>query len=141
MLALMLLSAASLIILKGSLNIIAPRQWTLVQNISDSYLTYEKAYAERISFEDLTSAGSPWPAYPAKAETAVNFGSLPGGRTLTGQVIRTRIPDVNNLGIHGGTGTLETNPAEMQVWKLQSHVLYSVNGKEYVKSRTIVRSQ
>lgn len=141
MLALAILAVTGLVLLKGAINIIVPRQWTLNQNISDAYLTYEKAYAERIDFGDLTDSDSPWPVYPAKSLTAVTLGTLPGGRTVTGEIIRTRIPDSNNLPAFGGSGTLETNPAEMQVWKLQSHLLYSVNGKDYVKSRTVVRNQ
>ena len=44
--AMVLLSTIALVLFKGTLNIIAPRQWSLSQNISDAYLTYEKAYAE-----------------------------------------------------------------------------------------------
>ncbi len=113
----------------------------MVQNVSDAYLTFEKAYAQRIPFEDLVTASSPWPVYPAKSEATVTLGTLPGGRTLSGNVIRTRIPDDNNLPPHGGSGTASTNPAEMQTWRLQSHVTYTINGREYVKSRTIVRTQ
>lgn len=68
-------------------------------------------------------------------------GTLPGGRTLNGNVIRTRIPDEDNFPAHGGNGTISTNPAEMQTWKLQSHITYTISGREYVKSRTIVRTQ
>jgi hypothetical protein len=141
MVALVMLSVVGLIVFKGTINILAPRQWTIVQNISDSYLTFEKAYAERIPFEELTGTGSPWPVYPAKAETTVTMGTLPGGRTLSAKVMRTRIPDSNNLSGFGGTGTTSSNPAEMQVWKLQSHIVYNLSSREYVKSRTIVRSQ
>jgi len=139
--ALTLLSVASLVVLKGTMNILAPRQWTMVQNVSDAYLTFEKAYAQRIPFEELTNSSSPWPVYPARSEAAVTLGTLPGGRTLSGNVIRTRIPDENNLPSHGGSGTASTNPAEMQTWRLQSHVTYTISGREYVKSRTIVRTQ
>ena len=139
--ALTLLLVVSLVILKGTMNILAPRQWTMVQNVSDAYLSYEKAFAQRISFESLTDAASPWPVYPAKSEGLVTLGTLPGGRTLTGNVIRTRIPDDNNLPAFGGTATAATNPAEMQTWILQSHVTYRISGREYVKSRTIVRTQ
>ena len=139
--ALVVLSVASLMILKGTMNILAPRQWTMLQNVSDAYLTYEKAYAQRVSFDELTAASSPWPVYPAKSETAVTLGILPGGRTLSANVIRTRVPDANNFPAFGGTGTASTNPAEMQTWKLQSHITYSISGREYVKSRTIVRTQ
>ena len=139
--ALTLLSVASLVVLKGTMNILAPRQWTMVQNVSDAYLTFEKAYAQRIPFEELTNAASPWPVYPARSEARVTLGTLPGGRTLSGNVIRTRIPDENNLSAHGGSGTISTNPAEMQTWRLQSHVSYTISGREYVKSRTVVRNQ
>lgn len=141
MVALLILSIVGLVVFKGSINILAPRQWTLVQNISDSYLSYEKAYAQRIPFEEFTAAGSPWPVYPAKADTTVTLGTLPGGRTLDATVVRTRIPDSNNLPAFGGSGTTESNPSEMQIWKLQSHVVFNVANRQYVKSRTIVRSQ
>ena len=79
------------------MNILTPRQWTMVQNISDAYLTYEKALAQRIPFDALTDASSPWPVYPARSHTPVTIGTLPGGRALTGNVIRTRIPDQDNF--------------------------------------------
>jgi len=139
--ALSLLLVVSLVILKGTMNILAPRQWTMVQNVSDAYLSYEKAFAQRIPFESLTGSSSPWPVYPAKSEDLVTLGTLPGGRTLTGNVIRTRIPDGNNLPAFGGEATKATNPAEMQTWILQSHVTYKISGRDYVKSRTIVRTQ
>ena len=139
--ALSLLLVVSLIILKGTMNILAPRQWTMVQNVSDAYLSYEKAFAQRIPFESLTGSSSPWPVYPAKSEDLVTLGTLPGGRTLTGNVIRTRMPDGNNLPAFGGEATTATNPAEMQTWILQSHVTYRISGRDYVKSRTIVRTQ
>ena len=139
--ALTLLLVVSLVILKGTMNILAPRQWTMVQNVSDAYLSYEKAYAQRIPFDTLTDASSPWPVYPAKSEGPVTLGTLPGGRTLTGNVIRTRTPDANNLPAFGGDATTATNPAEMQTWILHSHITYMISGREYVKSRTIVRTQ
>lgn len=141
MMALTILAVVGLMLLKGSTNILVPRQWTMVQNVSDAYLSFEKAYAQRIPFEELTAAGSPWPVYPAKAQTSITMGTLPGGRTLGATLIRTRIPDTNNLAAFGGSGTTATNPAEMQTWKLQSHVTYSISGRDYVKSRTIVRTQ
>ena len=47
---------------------------------------------------------------------------------------RTRTPDANNA-------NATNNPAGMQVWKLQSVVRYTVGGRTYLKSRTVVRSQ
>ncbi len=139
--ALVLLSVAGLALLKGSLNTLAPRQWTLIQNITDAHLTYEQAYAERIPFEELTTSGSPWPVYPAKSSVTQILGTLPGGSEVSGTVIRTRIADSNNLPVHGGSGTSLTNPAEMQVWQVRTVLLYEIGGRDYVKTRNSVRSQ
>ena len=136
-----ILTVVGLVLFKGALSTLAPRQWSLVQNVSDAYLTYEKAYAERIPFTDLTDTTSPWPVFPDKTDQTVVMGTLPGGQGLTGRVIRTRKPDANNLPANGGSGTTATNPAEMQVWTLQSLVVYKINEREYVKTRTIVRTQ
>lgn len=132
--AMTMLTVLGLTMLKMSLNITAPRQWTLQQAITDAYLTFEKASAQRQTFEDITGADSLWPASPAVATTNVVFGTLPGGRQITGTVTRTRTPGVNN------TDAVK-NPAGMQVWQLQSVVRYSVGGRTYLKSRTVVRAQ
>jgi len=140
-LALGLLTSIGLVVFKGSLDILAPRQWIIQQNMSDAYLTYEEAYAQRISFEQLSGAGSPWPIYPEKLTTEVELGKFPGGRPIMAEITRTRIPDSNNLPEYGGTGTGATHPSEMQTWQVQSHLSYQIGTNEYVKSRTIIRTQ
>ncbi|MEI6673651.1 MAG: hypothetical protein WCO57_00580 [Verrucomicrobiota bacterium] len=140
-LALSILTLLGLVMLKLSLNILSPRQWVLQQVLTDAYVTYERAYAERVSFQTLTSGTSPWPAYPTINSLQVNVGSLPGGTMVTGTVMRTRIPDSNNLPLDSGTGTTTTNPASMKVWKVQSVLTYKVGDRTYAKSRTVIRSQ
>lgn len=136
------LAGLSLIFFKLAINITAPRQWTLKQTVTDAYLTYEKALAQRLPFGDLVAADSPWPAYPASAEETVTLGSLPGGNEIEGRVVRTRMPDTEiNYPVNGGEGTVETNPAGMEVWRFQSLLVYEVGGRSYVKTRTVVRSQ
>lgn len=130
-----------LMLLKLSLNILYPRQWTMQQVVSDAYMTYERAYAERVPFNEAVAAGSPWPWFPDVATEEVEMGRLPGGRPLMGTVTRTRIPDPNNFPIDGGEGTSATNPASMKVWRLQSIVSYEVGSRRYLKSRTVIRSQ
>lgn len=132
--AMTMLTVLGLTMLKLSLNITAPRQWTLQQAITDAYLTFEKASAQRQTFEDITGPSSLWPASPTVATTNVVFGTLPGGRQITGTVTRTRTADTNNA-------NSANNPAGMQVWQLQSVVRYSVGGRTYLKSRTVVRAQ
>ena len=136
-----MLTTIGLILLKLSLNVTVPRQWTLQQAITDSYLTFEKASAQRQSFESISGGTSLWPQYPTIATTTVTFGNLPGGTPITGTVTRTRIPDANNLPAKGGSGTTTTNPSSMEVYRLQSVVRYTVGKRSYVKSRTVVRSQ
>ena len=139
--AMTMLSILGLALLKLSLNVTAPRQWTLQQTVTDAYMTFEKASAQRQSFDQLTSANSLWPVYPTLAATTVEMGKLPGGRPINGVVTRTRFADANNLPAKGGTGTALTNPASMEVWRFQSIIRYQVSGRSYLKSRTVVRSQ
>jgi len=139
--AMVVLSILGLTMLKMALNVTAPRQWTLKQTLTDAYMSYEKAYAQRIPFDRLTANDSPWPVYPAKSEEQVEIGRLPGGRVLTGTVVRTRWPDPNNFPAHGGTGTRATNPAAMEVWRVQSIIRYEVGDADYVKTRTVIRVQ
>jgi hypothetical protein len=141
MLSLSILTVVGLTLLKLSLNILEPRQWVLQQTVTDAYMTYERAYAERVPFETLTTTGSPWPAFPTTNTTVVEIGRLPGNRQITGTVTRTRIPDPGNYPIDGGTGTVATNPAAMKVWQVQSVLTYKVGNRTYAKSRTVLRSQ
>ena len=84
MVALSILTVLGLVLLKLSLNILHPRQWVLQQTLTDAYMTYERAYAERIPFENLLAGNSPWPAFPTTTTTVVEIGRLPGNRPVTG---------------------------------------------------------
>lgn len=139
--AMTFLTGVSLVLLKLSINVMAPRQWTLQQTVSDAYLTYEKAWAQRLPFADLLESDSPWPEYPQKSEVEVELGKFPGGKPILGRVIRTRLPDVNNFPVDGGSGSIATNPSGMRVYNFQSLLVYSVGDRRYVKSRIVVRSQ
>lgn len=140
-LSMAILAIIGLILLKLTINILHPRQWTMQQVLSDAYMTYERAYAERVPFNEVVDAGSPWPVFPATAVEQVEIGRLPGGRPVLGTVTRTRTPDTNNFPIDGGSGSVDTNPAAMKVWRLQSVVDYQVGSRRYLKSRTVIRSQ
>lgn len=139
--SLSILTFIGLVMLKLSLNILQPRQWGLQQTLTDAYMTYERAYAERIPFENLLANDSPWPVFPNTTSVSVEIGRLPGNRPIIGAVTRTRVPDVGNYPIDGGTGTLATNPAAMKVWKVQSVITYKIGDRNYAKSRTVLRSQ
>jgi len=140
-LSLGILTILGLVLLKLSLNILSPRQWALQQTLSDAYMTYERAYAQRIPFDDLVSHESPYPVYPAKSSLPVDIGKLPGGRTVTGTVLRTRVLVSNNVLLGVGSGTTIEAPAAMKVWKVQSVLSYQVGERRYAKSRSVVRTQ
>jgi len=130
MMTMSILTVLGLVLLKLSINILHPRQWTLQQSISDAYMTYERSFAERVPFDTLT-ANVIWPTYPATATTNnVRLGALPGGGAITGTVYRTKTAQV-----------IADNPASMQVWQVQSVLTYVVGNRTYVKSRTVIRSQ
>jgi len=143
MAALTLLSTIAFVVLKSSIDLLEPRQAVLHQNLSDAYLTFEEALAARVSFDEITLPAneSPWPIEPDTNVIDVNIGQLPGGRTITGTVTRTRIADSNNLPADGGIGTDLTNPAAMATWRLESHLRYQIGNQTYVKSRTMIRTQ
>ena len=140
-LSLGILSIIGILLLQMSLNILMPRQWTMQQVVSDAYMTYERALAERVPFNDAIGPDSPWPEFPEVATEEVEMGRLPGGRPITGTVTRTRTPDADNYPAFGGSGTVETNPAAMKVWRLQSVVSYEIGNRRYLKSRTVIRAQ
>lgn len=141
MMGLSLLTIIGICMLKLSLNILHPRQYILQQTVTDAYLTYERAYAERIPFEDLLATNSPWPTYPTTSSTVIELGRLPGGSIIAGTVVRTRFPDSGNYPLDGGSGTVNTNPAGMKIWRAQSVVTYKVGTRTYAKSRSVLRSQ
>lgn len=145
--SLSLLSLLGVTLLSLSLNVLRPRQWTVNQSLAEAYLTYERAYAQRLPFEIITAAPgsttpSPWPLYPATSTVNnVEIGRLPGNRIVTGTVTRTRMADALNYPIDGGTGTTTTNPGAMKTWRLQSVLTYRIGERQYVKSRTVIRTQ
>jgi type II secretory pathway pseudopilin PulG len=146
-LSLSILTVLGLTLLKMSLNVLEPRQWALQQVVTDAYMTFERATAERIPFETLTANNSPWPAFPTTSTTPVELGRFPGGGAINGTVTRTRIADPNNYPIDGGdpnrsqAEALAMNPAAMKVWEVQSIVTYRIGSRTYAKSRTVLRSQ
>jgi hypothetical protein len=139
--ALSLLTVVGLILFTLVMNVVTPRQYALQQVLSNAYLTFERAKAERIPFDTLMADDSPWPIFPETAKEDVEIGKLPGGRPVKGQVIRTRYADETNFPIDGGSGTEQTNPAAMKVWRVQSVLRYNISQRTYMKSRTVIRAQ
>ena len=129
----------ALLTLRASVNASSSQSWTVKQAMTDAFITRETALASRIPFSEITGVSSLWAIQPAVTTSTVSVGKLPGGQQVTATLHRTRIADTNNLPAAGGTGTVSTNPAETEAWKLQSILVYTVGEKQYVKSRTVLR--
>lgn len=132
----------SLLLMKLSMIALANRSWIVKQTLSDAYCSRETAYAKRIPFEDLSSNASPWPTYPTITTTTVTLGTLGrGAGDVTGTLKRFKEPMSNNLPDEGGTGSATTNPAAVNSYLVQSVLTYQINGKEYYKTRSAIRTQ
>lgn len=130
--ALTLLIAIAMYLLTGTLDMMAPRNWTIHQNYSDAYLTYEEAYAKRIPFDELLTTTSPW-------KSAVQESEVIMGKNYNGLDVKGKIKRVLEAGPDNADST--KNPAEMETYILYSVLTYSIGSEEYVKARTTVRSR
>lgn len=135
------LVVVSLLLLKAAMTATTAQRWTIIQGMTDAYMTRETATAKRVPFDEIVEVDSRWPIHPTISEDTVEIGKLPGGLSVLGVIRRTRIPDDTNFPSAGGGGTTETNPAKIEVWSLQSLLSYELSGRTYVKSRTVVRSR
>jgi len=140
-LSMLILGIVGILLFQLTMNILYPRQWTMMQVVSGAYMTYERAYAERYPFNELTEEDSPWPMFPNTSTVVVEMGRLPGGVPIMATVTRTRIPAPGNFPADGGVGTPETNPAAMRIWRLQSVANYQIGGRSYLQARNVIRSQ
>lgn len=140
-LAVTLLLFVSLWVFRTNLQTIRPRNWAIVQTITDAYMTEHLAFSEAIDFDELVDPTSPWPVAPDSISQQVTIGTLPGGQIISGTLVRTREPDANNLIANGGSGDSNSNPARVESWHVQNHLTYNIGGRSYVKSRTTVRTR
>ncbi len=134
-----LLLFVAFLMLKAAVNVTSGQRWTVMQSMTDAFMTKETAVGNRWPFDDFKSNGSPWPTFPNLSEETIEVGKLPGGTPITATLRRTKYAAVNNLTSTGGVGTSTTNPASIEGWKLQSLLTYTVGSRNYVKSRTTLR--
>ncbi len=134
-----LLLFVAFLMLKAAVNVTSGQRWTVMQSMTDAFMTKETAVGNRWPFDDFKLNGSPWPTYPNLSTETIVVGKLPGGVPITAILKRTKYPAPNNLANTGGIGTSTTNPASVEGWKLQSLLTYKVGTRNYVKSRTTLR--
>ncbi len=130
--ALALTCALALIIMRASLLAISGNQWTIMQTLTDAYLSRESALSNRLPFADLTATQFAWPdiAVDPVPELTVTLGRIAGGQEMQGTLRRFRTAEV--------ASNTET---PLTVWRLHSLLSYRVGSQEYLKSRSTLRLQ
>ncbi len=132
--SLALTATLALVIMRASLLSISGNQWTIMQTLTDAYLSRESALANRLPFADLTSAESAWPDLNhdeiSVPEQSVTLGRIAGGQPIQGTLKRFRTSEVAS-----------NAEAPLTVWRLHSILCYNIGSQEYVKSRSTLRLQ
>ena len=131
----------SFVLLQLSIRSIQAQRWTVLQTLSDAYMSREVALGKRTSFEQIVADDSPWPPSPQASSQEVIIGRLPNGRPVTATLWRNRQADALNLPSAGGTGNSSSNPVGLETWKLQANLIYNVSDRPYVKTRTVIRTR
>jgi hypothetical protein len=123
----------ALLLMKASLLAISNSGWTVMQTLSDAYLSREVALSNRVPYADLMGPGTLWPDSSSVTPTqaTVTLGKLSGGTPVTATITRFRVSETPG-------GETETTLA---VWRLHSVLVYRIGDEEYIKSRTTLRMQ
>lgn len=124
----------ALVLMRASMISISSNQWTIMQTLTDAYLTRETALANRTAFADVIASGSAWPNQaldiPPVSEQTVTLGKLPGGKAVTGVLKRCRVAE-----------TPQGSAMPLAIWRLHSVLVYQVGDEVYSKSRSVLRVQ
>lgn len=131
--ALGLVTALALLLMRGSLLAITGNQWSVMQTLTDARLTRESALAARLPFTEISAEGSPWPVSSdiagASGETVV-LGRLAGGREINGTLRRFRTSEA-----------VDGEETGIAAWRLYAVLSYKVGDDDYVKTRSVLRTR
>ncbi|SKA82460.1 hypothetical protein SAMN02745166_00912 [Prosthecobacter debontii] len=123
----------ALLMMRSSLLAISGNQWTVMQTLTDAYLSRESALANRLPFAQVEAENSPWPELAdqgSASEQTVTIGRLAGGRPVTAVLKRCRTAE-----------TAQNADLTLDVWRLHSALIYEIGDKSYTKSRSTLRVQ
>lgn len=130
-----LAAVVALIVMRASLLALSNNQWTIMQTLTDAFLTRETALSNRVPVTDLTASNSAWPDRssddPPIRQQTIELGKLAGGKPVTATLARFRTNET-------APGASET---PIEVWRLYSVLYYNIDGKEYFKSRSTLRTR
>ncbi|MEN3943766.1 hypothetical protein WJU23_20870 [Prosthecobacter sp. SYSU 5D2] len=135
-LAMGLTALVALVLMRASLLAISGNQWTVMQTLTDAYLTRETALANRLPFADVTGEASAWPAANLDSEDVVvdeqtvTLGRLAGGTAVQGVIRRFRTQEAAPV-----------SEVSQAVWRLHSILAYNIGDEQYTKSRSVLRVQ
>ncbi len=125
----------SLLVMRGSLLALSGNQWTVMQTLSDAYMSRETALANRIPMSELNASPSAWPDKstdtPSYAVQTVTLGVLPSGKAVQAQVTRFRTNET----------PATSSEVPLVVWRLYSVLSFQSGDQPYVKTRTTLRTQ
>jgi hypothetical protein len=125
----------SLLVMRGSLLALSGNQWTVMQTLSEAFMTRETALSNRIPMSDLIASPSRWPDQiadnPPYSVQSVTLGVLPGGKAVQARLTRFRTNETpaNNTDV------------TLIVWRLYSVLTFNAGDQAYVKTRTTLRTQ
>ena len=130
-----LTAVLSLMLMKAALLALSNNQWTIMQTLTDAYMTRETALSNRVPVADITAVGSQWPDKsadnPPYAVQNISLGKTAGGYTVNATLTRFRVNET----------PAENADTGISVWRLHSILTYKVGEAEYVKSRATLRTQ
>ena len=121
----------ALMSLKASMLAVSGNQWTIMQTLSDAYMTRETALSHRVPIVEVLGTTSLWPDWSQRTSQTVNLGKVAGGRLVQGELTRFRMELPSS-------GEGETN---LRVLRLYSVLSYMVGDKKYVKTRSTLRME
>jgi hypothetical protein len=128
-------SFLALILMKASLLALSNNQWTIMQTLTDAYLTRETALAHRVPVADLTGPDTKWPDSavddPPRLVQTVELGRTAGNHAVNGTLTRYRVDET----------PADNADTGIAVWRLHSVLTYKIGDAEYVKSRSTLRMQ
>ena len=124
-----------LLLMKASLLALSNNQWTVMQTLTDAYLTRETALSHRVPVADLTGPDSKWPDAavddPPRSVQTVQLGKTAGGHAVSGTLTRFRVNETPE----------DNEDTGISVWRLHSVLVYKIGDQDYVKSRATLRMQ